>query len=311
MLTRNLTLRALSPIPLLLAFLGIATAQDSHNKDSATLTPNGTSITLDIESGRPVLRAVLTFEQRYGYVITYEDPGYVFSDDLTDATSDVRRDHRPAGSKVRSIMLPRTTRLSMQIPASSCISKADMEALLSQLVETQSDEGPGGHFRAEQSESGSLFHVIPTEVRDSNGSWQPAVSPLDARISFPAAKRTEQQLLAVIANAVSISAGVRMGATINGGVTIFLGPQQHHDFNIGADDETAREVLTRILTANPHVRQSYTLMRAVEEGPNSYFLVMMDMPANPTCQAVKPPPPPPPPHGSSCAACGPPSSSQK
>jgi hypothetical protein len=210
---------------------------------------------------------------------------------------------------VASIMLPRASRLSMQIPVSSCISSTDMGSLLAQLVQLQASGARGGHFRVEQTKSAPIFHVIPTEARDRGGNWSSQGSPLDARISFPAVTRTEHQLLATIDGAVSATAHVRMTSAINNGIVMQIGAAQPYYYNIGADDETAREVLTRMFQATPGRRQSWALMNAVEEGSDSYFLNIMDLPANAGCQSAQPlPPPPRPPYGAKCAACGPPPS---
>jgi len=308
--TRRSSVVAVTAISVLGTF-AVASGQDSSGnaslKDEATLTPSGDSIALDIDSGRPVLRGILTFEQKYGYVITYEDPSYVYSLDTLDATSQVRRDHRTAGPGVPKIRLPRASKLSIQIPASPCITPSQMGSLLFQLVSLQQASSSGGHYRTEQSKSGSIFHVIPTEVRGPNGDWSQQASPLDTRISFPAQPRTERQLLAAIAHAVSAAAHVRMSANVNGGIVMQIGPPQPYYFNIGANNEVAREVLTKMLDARPQTRQSWALMNAVEEGPNIYFLDVMDMPPSPACQSSNPPPPPP---GSQpgCISCGPPAS---
>lgn len=292
----------------LIMLAGIATAfAQERLSDSVTVTSSGSSVTLGIHSGRPVLSAITTLEQRYGYAITYEDPSYRYSDDTFDATSQVRRDHRAAGPGVPKIMLPSGSDLSMQIPSALCVSPGEIASILHQLVGLQSANLRGAHFRVEQTQSG-IFNVIPTEVRDRNGNWASQASPLDARISFPAEPRTSIDLLATIANAVSAATHLNV-RTIDRGIVIGIPSQHHFEFNIGADDETAREVLTRMLQQSPK-RESWTLTNAVEISPDRYFLYTTDLPPSP-CQPIVQPPPPPPPHVSGCMSCaGPPPSMQ-
>ncbi|HEV2268555.1 MAG TPA: hypothetical protein VGR92_03780 [Steroidobacteraceae bacterium] len=276
---------------------------DNPSSDHVTLTPNGSSASLDIYSGRPVSDAVGALAKRYGYVITYEDPQYVYSDDVTDATAYVRKDHRASGAGAPQLMLPRGGELSMQIPTSLCIPPSQMASTLQQLVDLPASRG--GHFRMEQTKSGAMFHVIPTEVRDRNGTWSAQALPLDARISFPALPRTEDQLLATIVGAVSATAHVNMDYVIDGGVVIGIPPRNPFQFNIGADDETARDVLTRMFEARPDRKQTWALLNAVEDGPNEYELNVMDLPPSAGCQTPKPPLPPPPTQGFPCISCAP------
>lgn len=280
-----------------------ALAQD-RPVDQATLTGSGESIALNVDSGRPVLRAILTLEQRYGYVITYEDPSYTYSDDVFDATSQIRRDHRAAGPGIPRIMLPRAGKLSMQIPASACISPSKMNSILEQLVGLQGVASRGGHFQVQQTKSG-IFLVIPTEVRDRSGNWTQYDSPLDARISFPAEPRTETELIAAIASSVSATTHLDVKSLIGNGIHIGPSGLNSFKFNIGADDETAREVLTRMLQASPR-RQTWTLTNGVELSSNTYLLDVFALPPS-ACQTSVPAAPPVP-HISGCMSCsGPPS----
>lgn len=271
-----------------------AFAQDDDlSKDHTTLTSNGNSVVLDIYGGRPVSDAVNALELRYGYVITYEDPQYVNSDDITDATVYFRKDHRPSGPGVPKLLVPRGSHLSMQIPTASCVSPTDLMHVLQQLADLRGSRG--GHFHVEQDQSSSTFHVVPTEARDRDGNWSAQGSPLDARISFPAVTRDESQLLATIVGAVSFAAHVSMGYAINGGIVVRPAsmhgfPSPGFQYNIGADAETAREVLESVLRAQPDRRQTWALMHGVEAGPASYTLNMIDLPNN-QCQSAPPPAP--------------------
>src|SRR5438067_7145188 len=80
----------------------ITSAQEAPNRDSATLASENGSVLLKVDSARPVARAVLTLQARYGYVITYEDPRYSHEDDLVDAAATVRKNYsasKPGGAQ--------------------------------------------------------------------------------------------------------------------------------------------------------------------------------------------------------------------
>jgi hypothetical protein len=63
--------RAMIAMGLMLTFLGNASA-----------SPN----TITVQDPRPVAKAILELEDRYGWRITYEDPPYMHCSDFTDAT---------------------------------------------------------------------------------------------------------------------------------------------------------------------------------------------------------------------------------
>src|SRR5262249_55324295 len=153
---------------------------------------NGSEL-LKVDSARPVARAVLSLEARYGYVITYEDPRYSVDDDLIDAAPAVRKNYSSAksaasqagvGAKAPETVLP--------LPAATNISSQEMATLLDELVRRQGASLYGGHFRVEQ--TGELFHVLPAEVRDKSGNWSSQKSLLDVQITLPVQDRTEKQL---------------------------------------------------------------------------------------------------------------------
>lgn len=187
--------------------------------NSASFTPRNGSLILNIDSGRPVDRAVDTLQTRYGYVITYEDPRYANEDDLEDvAPSVVRHYSQYAPGAAPKVIVPRCSRLTVSLRASLSISPHDLGAVLQQLVAAQAANSRGGHFRVE--EVGDVFHVIPTEVRDRNGNWAQYSALLDTLISLPPQDRSEKELYWAIAAAVSAAAHVRINVIINGGIVM-------------------------------------------------------------------------------------------
>jgi hypothetical protein len=199
-------------------------------------------VKLSVKDGRPVAAAVQELISRYGYVITYEDPRYVFSGDLQDVTTQVRRDldQFPPGQAPK-VIVPADASLTIHVPSSSTISSKDMAIVLEQLMKAQSISGRGGHFRVER--HGEIFHVLPTEVRDRKGIWAPQASIFDVPISLPMKGRNKDDMLETICEAVSAAAHVKVG--FGGPVGGISSPSHPQPYRLGAYNERARNVLMR------------------------------------------------------------------
>jgi hypothetical protein len=247
--------------------------------DSALFTPRNGSLILNIDSGRPVYRAVSTLQTRYGYVITYEDPRYATEDDLEDVSASVVRQYSqyPPGAAPR-VIVPRRSQLTVALPASPDISPQDLAAVLQKLVAAQASNSRGGHFRVE--EAGDVFHVIPTEVRDRNGNWARYSPLLDTLISLPPQDRSEMELYRAIAAAASAAAHVRVEVIINSGiVTGLAGPERRTI--MGSSQEPARSVLMRTFQLQ-RTRRTYALLQGPED--NTPFLNIWDFPTKAQAQ---------------------------
>ena len=250
--------------------------------DSASFTPDNGSVLLKIDSGRPVDRAVNTLQTRYGYVISYEDPRYTNEDDLQDVAAKVRKDYSsyPPGLAPK-LMVPKGSKLTLRLPASTDISPQDLARILQQLVRTQATSSRGGHFRVEQ--AGDVFHLVPTEVRDRKGNWSHYNSLLDTPISLPEQDRRESELYRAIADAVSDATHTKLSIIVNGGWVIgMVSPELRS--GMGATLEPARNVLMRALQLR-RSRRTWALLHGPEEGTNIFALNVWDFP-------VKPPKPP-------------------
>ena len=130
-------------------------------------------------SGRAVAEAVQALSSRYGYVITYEDPRYAFEGDLEDVTARVRRDlDKYAPGKAPKVIVPATGTLTINIPTATSLDVQGMNAVLKRVVDAQAASNTGGHFAIER--DGVVFHVVPTEVRNQQGSWasQSSIRPI-------------------------------------------------------------------------------------------------------------------------------------
>jgi hypothetical protein len=244
-------------------------------EDSATFTQDSGSVLLEVDSGRPVDRAVNTLQTRYGYMITYEDPRYTNEDDLQDVAAKVRKDYSTyAPGTAPKLLVPKGGKLKLRLPASANISPQDLFDVLQQLVRTQATSSRGGHFRVEQ--AAGVFHVVPTEVRDRTGNWTQYNSLLDTPISVPEQDRSERELYRAIVDAVSAATHVRLSVVVNGGIVIGLVVPEPRT-SMGATLERARTVLMRALQLH-RTRRTWSLFHGPEEGNNVFLLNVWDFP---------------------------------
>jgi len=248
----------------------------SLNADSAKLIYGSDSDTLTIDSGRPLMRAALILQALYGYVITYEDPWYSNSDDVVDiAPSTIKGYSAFKPGNGPKLIVPRSSQLSIKLPASKKLSQDELFGRLQDLVKLQKSKPRGGHFQVLQ--TGDSFHIIPAEARDRNGNWSTQSSLLDTVISLPQEDRTESKLYLAIAGAVSAAAKVSMTVVVNHPLSYSSKSDLHT--NVGASNETARSVLMRALSVHP-TKRTWTLMQTTESGPNVFSLNVMDIPTN-------------------------------
>jgi hypothetical protein len=238
------------------------------NVETASLNVDHGVTTLAVESARPIATAVQALVDRFGVVITYEDPRYAYKGDLQDVTEQVRKDldRYPPGRAPR-VIVPKGGKLTVKARS------ADVAAILEQLIRVQSTTGQGGHFRVEH--TGDAFHVVPTESRDRDGNWAVNRSILDIPISLPIQDRAYQEMIAVICKALSAAAHTRIwiGSGVGGGLMSINGPPQ---YRLGANNEPARSVLMRALTAVAADRGKLTWV--LFYGDDSFALSILTVP---------------------------------
>lgn len=203
-----------------------------------------TGPTLQVEGARPVQEAVLHIIRMCNCVITYEDPLYRYSGDLgpsagADPVSTAAADAHPKWFELKGgslrIAVPKTNRIPVR----------DVESILEKLVRDQTDaDDGGGQFRVKI--DGNIFHVVPAEVRDSNGNWEIDRSILSVPITLSKKVRTKGQMFEAICSALSAVTHVTMVALVDGGIVVDA-PEARH-YVLGANHEPAARVLMRALS---------------------------------------------------------------
>jgi len=259
---------------------------------------------LEITYPRPVLKAVEDLSEKYGYVITYEEPKVVYSGDVQDITQQRMAEAKAQGKvvMVRRVLALNGGSVEVPLPTTAQVSVSTMYSLLQQLVRSWTDSNQGGaHFAVE--EDGAIFHIVPTEVRDQNGNWQTVQSILNVPISLATEARTDLDTFKAIANAVAAQAGVRLRWVVNGGLMIG-GQLNTKRYVIGAQGEPAATVLMRAFKSMGTKRTWYL---NYDPTSHTYVLNIDDVQPTTPANSVSPPAPPPVPMPSGprvpCTSC--------
>jgi hypothetical protein len=163
---------------------------------------------LHVDDARPVARAIEMLTSRHpGVVVTYEDPRYSYIGDMRDVTSEVRT--QPSRGVARRVLVPFGGSIDLSYHVhSETDAPVDWEATLQAVLESHAVLASGGRFRVEQ--AGSIYHVVPTAVRDASGEWADQASVLDALITIPPQELGGIEILTVILEKVTEAAGVRV-----------------------------------------------------------------------------------------------------
>jgi hypothetical protein len=241
----------------LIVFAGAASGALQQDQQDQT-------VTIHVSTPRPLASAIEELENRYGWVITYEDPRYVYACDFEDLTLAVRKDY----DLTKRVLVPRGGPFTFRYAVSPSADAPDGSALLERLLQEYHLTGYPGVFRLIR--TGSVFHIVPSESRNTLGQFEPHVSLLSANISITDRDRTAFAMLEAITAAMSRPGSARVGI---GTVPVNLLMQVR--VQGGARNERARTVLLRTLEAT-NQKLSWSLL--CDPGPtpmcalNVYFV---------------------------------------
>ena len=223
---------------------------------------------LSVDDPRPLAAAIEVLEARYGWVITYEDPRYVYSGDIKDVTLSVRRDldkYKPG--EAPKVLIPKGGTLTFEydVPSDTNLPD-DRQTVVQGLLDAYAASGNAGRFRLEN--DGRLIHVIPTAVNNSDGQLMPQDSILDTKISLTAGERTEMQRLEAICSAITEATKIPVWVgTVPTNLLL-----QHRDSE-GAAQQKARDVLVNLLeTVSSRANWSWQLFYDPSPGLKIYML---------------------------------------
>ena len=218
--------------------------------------------TVSVNSERPLADAVRSLEERYGWIITYEDPPYADPGEMKDVTELVRRD----GASWPRVLVPRGGPFAFAYAAPTVgAAGPDEAATLRGLLEAYASTGYPGGFRLVQ--TGTVFHIIPAMSKNLLGVTEARQSILDVKISLADEDRTVYGMLEAVTDAVSRATGVTLSLG-----TVPLNALGRLHVRAGASEESARIVLLRTLAATNQTF-SWRLLRGPQPGGSNVLNV--------------------------------------
>jgi len=201
---------------------------------------------LFVDGPRPIAKAIEQLEDKYGWIITYEDVRYSHESDLVDVTHPEYRKAHPSAKA----LLPRWGQIEINYTVSTKTGSPDNPVeVIQKVLNNHVAKGNPGVLALKQ--AGEVLHIVPVKVKNSRGQMVNISAILDVPISLPEEERPPMAIVEAICQALS-----RETQT-----TVFKGTAPlnlHQRIRVGAANEPARDVLTRTL-ANTKRRLSWKL----------------------------------------------------
>ena len=260
-------------IALTLALATAAPASAADREVATILRKNGGVDALNVEGPRPMATAIGRLIQEYGYRISYEDPRYVYAEDLLDVTAKYSMAEPEPGKKAARLLVPKGGRFSVDVqPAKG------PEVMLKQAILASAVASPGQRFQVRKDEG--MYHVVPTGARDRNGNQATQTSVLDAPISLPLLERTAYETIVALCDVISSGAGVKVEVGMTGFESWGATNPDEPRYAIGAENEPARAVLKRTLDKIAEKRElmSWMLLYGNQTTENAYALNLVQVP---------------------------------
>jgi len=215
------------------------------------------------DESNPLLKVADQISQQLRLPIAYEEPAWIADSDLISQVDvpAIRERHLPndlislldiPGIREKANVAPtldpkvRVAGLGTVSAKSTLREGQDAMQVAADLLQSSlsdhANRGNPGIFRL-VSVGGYGFSIVPEQIRGEQGQWVSTMSPLDARISFPAKDRTLGATIDLIASAVSEATGIKVQASIRllGITSIFEVARTP----VGAQNEVARDVLAK------------------------------------------------------------------
>ncbi len=184
-------------------------------------------IDLRVNDARPVGAAVKLITDQHPIAITYEDPQFEYPGDLQSGKS-------------RNFFVPRGGTLAFSHTVSRDTGlPTDLLGELQAIVDAEKGRG-GWRFRVER--SGDVYHIIPTEVRDSSGRFVTKGSILDALVSLDTGTMSGAGLVDAVCKQLAKAVGIPVVVGV-----IPVNALNRYKGSVVADNRRARDVLQELL----------------------------------------------------------------
>lgn len=224
---------------LLIELLVLCVTAGAQTHECGIVTRSGSTVTIIVDEIRPVDALANTLAQRFGIVLSAEEPEYQFVDDFEDvqtADPEWSAEHPRARYKV-----PKRRKIELQFSVSRSDTPVDVPALLKQAVQNANQQTPFG-YRLDI--DGEFYTLVPTTTRNSKGVVVQTTPLLDQHISLPVAKRTIAEHAKLMAESLSAQTGLKVSCCQTLAPGRFWGTSV---VEFGAKDETARKILEQLI----------------------------------------------------------------
>jgi hypothetical protein len=206
----------------------------------------------DVTDPRPLERVADLLERKLGVPISYEDPVWTSSRDTMHAADwPGNRGLAARYPNWRGPLGPRGGTVTVVVPTTLDARQATNPAYVIQgALSSHETHGNHGQFTFVQFGENE-FSIVPTKAEDKAGRLVDQVSPLDLKISFPEEERSLPATIDLISQAIRVRP-VRFDSSPE---TYSRAPR----VRVGAENETAREVLARALRIPGRPKFSFRL----------------------------------------------------
>ncbi|MBZ5572723.1 MAG: hypothetical protein LAO09_12705 [Acidobacteriia bacterium] len=209
--------------------------------------------TLSFTSPRPIRDAIVDFEKKYGWVITYEEPRFQFSGDMEDLAQSARLQGKSiAPDKQFRVPKSRTVSVTYQRPTNPANPTSRLQVVQTILDAYAHGEGDTFEIR----ETASRLHIVPGLVRNTSGQLQHQAPVFDAVISITDDSRDGLQFLEDFCEQLSSAVGIKV---VTG--TVPTNALARYQTKRGFASLSARDALEQFLDGMPNgARYSWRLL---------------------------------------------------
>jgi hypothetical protein len=215
-------------------------SQTAASKDSetflkkATVSESDGAVHIEARSPRPLLQILDALRQKYGWVVSYEDPQYTAAADLSEPPAATTPGEMPA------LQLPKGGSFSVQFPAKA----PEEDKTLRAIVDSYNQSKLSGHFELRKGAQGN-FYVLGTGARDDKGGIANQSPVLDVPVTIAAEDRTYTDTITMICQQTSTQSHAE--------IIMGIYPRNIFDYTnvkIGGNKLQAREMLLQTLQAS-------------------------------------------------------------
>jgi len=141
---------------------------------------------MEANSPRPLEQALAALQQKYGWIVDYEDPRYVSQSDIVEMPGDVAHAHVPAGRS-----------FSVDFPAT----EPEEAQTLRLVVDAYNSSQNPGKFELRRNATGD-FYVVGTAAHDDKGAMAEQKAVLDLPVTLATKERTILETINLICHAL-------------------------------------------------------------------------------------------------------------